>query len=64
VFGSKVSVRDVTLSIVGRNLLLFARVPHIDPENASTSGDTLIPGTESVALPSVRSYGFNVSLKF
>ena len=64
IFGQKLSLRDVTLSVVGRNLLLFDRVPHIDPENSSTSGDTLIPGTESVSLPSVRSYGVNISLKF
>ncbi|HEU5147669.1 MAG TPA: TonB-dependent receptor, partial [Chryseosolibacter sp.] len=55
--------RDVNISLVGRNLLLWTDVPHIDPETASSSGGTIIPGVESVALPSARSYGFNVSFK-
>jgi TonB-linked SusC/RagA family outer membrane protein len=62
-FGST-SLRDVSLSLVGRNLLLFANVPHIDPENASTADGTIIPGVESVSIPSTRSMGVNLSLKF
>lgn len=53
----------VTLSLVGRNLFLWTKVPHIDPETASTAGGTIIPGIDSLALPSVRSYGLNVSVK-
>lgn len=55
--------RDVSISLVGRNLFLWSDVPHIDPETASNSGGTIIPGVESVAMPSARSYGFNVSFK-
>jgi hypothetical protein len=55
--------RDVNLSLVGRNLLLWTDVPHIDPETASNAGGTIIPGVESVAMPSARSYGFNLSFK-
>lgn len=55
--------RDVRLSVVGRNLALWTDVPHIDPETASNSGGTIIPGVESVAIPSARSYGFNLSFK-
>ena len=55
--------RDVSLSVVGRNLLLWTDVPHIDPETASNAGGTIIPGVESVAMPSARSYGFNVSFR-
>lgn len=60
----RIPVRDVNVSLVGRNLFLWTNVPHIDPETASTAGGTIIPGVESVALPSTRSYGFNVSFKF
>ncbi|NJN34451.1 MAG: TonB-dependent receptor [Saprospiraceae bacterium] len=60
----KTSLRDVSFSIVGRNLLLFDNVPHIDPENASTADGTIIPGVESVSIPSTRNIGFNLSLKF
>ena len=55
--------RDVSISLVGRNLVLWTDVPHIDPETASNAGGTIIPGVESVAIPSARSYGFNVSFK-
>jgi TonB-linked SusC/RagA family outer membrane protein len=60
----KASVRDMSLSLVGRNLALWADVPHIDPETASTSGGTVIPGVESVALPSTRSWGVNLNFRF
>jgi TonB-linked SusC/RagA family outer membrane protein len=58
-----VPVRDINLSFVGRNLMLWTDVPHVDPETASTNGGTIIPGVESVAIPSARSYGFNLSFK-
>ena len=56
-------IRDVSISFVGRNLFLWTDAPHIDPETASSSGGTIIPGVESVAMPSARSYGFNLSFK-
>ena len=60
----KAPIRDISFSIVGRNLALWSDVPHVDPETASTSGGTIIPGVESVALPSTRSWGFNLNFKF
>lgn len=60
----KLPVRDLSFSVVGRNLALWTDVPHVDPETASTSGGTIIPGVESVALPSTRSIGFNLNFKF
>jgi len=44
----KASLRDLSVSLVGRNLALWTDVPHIDPETSSTSGGTVIPGVESV----------------
>lgn len=60
----KSGVRDITISVVGRNLLLWSDVPHVDPETASTAGGTIIPGVESVAIPSTKSFGVNLGLKF
>lgn len=60
----KTSLRDLSLSVVGRNLALWTKVPHIDPETSSTSGGTVIPGVESVALPSTRSWGINLNCRF
>ncbi|NJM25326.1 MAG: TonB-dependent receptor [Bacteroidia bacterium] len=58
-----IPVRDLNISFVGRNLALWTDVPHVDPETASTSGGTIIPGVESVAIPSTKSYGFNLNFK-
>ncbi len=63
VFG-KTPFRSVTVTLVGRNLLLWDKVPHIDPENMSYAGGTALPGIEYMAIPSTRSYGVNLSLRF
>ncbi len=60
----KSGLRDLNVSLVGRNLALWTEVPHIDPETSSTAGGTVIPGVESVALPSNRSWGVNVGFRF
>jgi len=33
----KTPIRDLSISVVGRNLALWTNVPHIDPETSSTS---------------------------
>ncbi len=56
-------IKDLTLAVVGRNLaLLYAKVPHIDPETAFSNSN--VQGLEFGQLPSARSIGFNVSFKF
>lgn len=60
----KLHVRDAIVSVVGRNLLLLTGVPHVDPETAELSGGVITPGIESFAMPSLRSFGVNVSFKF
>jgi hypothetical protein len=59
----KLPFRGDNISFVGRNLFLWDRVPHVDPENMSYSGGTALPGIEFMALPSARSYGFNIRVK-
>jgi TonB-linked SusC/RagA family outer membrane protein len=55
--------RDVTVSVVGRNLaLLYATIPHIDPETSFSSSNGN-QGLEFGQLPTNRSIGFNVSFK-
>jgi TonB-linked SusC/RagA family outer membrane protein len=56
-------VKGVTLSLVGRNLAtLVKHTPNIDPESSinSTNGQ----GLELSGYPPVRSWGFNINLKF
>lgn len=56
--------RSVSVALVGRNLALWTDVPHVDPEVMSYSGGTALPGIEYMSIPSSRSYGFNIGLRF
>ena len=57
-------VSDVMLSAFGRNLGVWGLDnDNFDPEVA-TSGSGNIQGSEGGSLPSTKSYGFNVQLKF
>ncbi len=56
-------IKGINISLVGRNLaLLYSTIPHIDPETSFTSGN--VQGFEFGQLPSARSLGFNINLKF
>lgn len=57
-------VQSLTLSLVGRNLALWTENPHFDPETISFNGGTIVPGVEDMALPSSRSFGFNLNATF
>ncbi|MEZ0483326.1 SusC/RagA family TonB-linked outer membrane protein [Fibrella aquatica] len=59
----RVPLRGVALTLVGRNLAVWSKVPHVDPETMSYSGGTALPGIEYMAIPSSRSIGFNLSVK-
>ena len=60
----KIGLRDLSVSLVGNNLMLWTKVPFIDPEAQAMNGGTLIPGMEVTQLPSTRSYGFRINLTF
>jgi TonB-linked SusC/RagA family outer membrane protein len=60
---SKFPVKDLNISLVGRNLaILKTTVPHIDPETAFSSGN--VQGLEYGQLPSARSMGFSIGCRF
>ena len=57
------NIADVTLSLVGRNLLmLYCKAP-FDPEATAATGN-YYQGIDNFMMPSTRSIGFNVKLKF
>jgi len=67
----KMKVQAATLALVGRNLAVFSKVRHIDPETfgyANESSDfgygTKVPGFAVSSMPSVRSFGFTLNVKF
>ena len=61
---SSLGFRYATLSIIGRNLLLFSKVPTIDPETYSIRNGIFVNGFESTSIPTTRSFGVNVKLGF
>ncbi len=61
-FLKKIKLQDANISLFGRNLLLWDDVPHIDPEVAGYSGE--LPGGEFFAIPSARSIGMSLNVKF
>ena len=51
------------VTLVGRNLLLFTDIPHIDPESDGNSGiDNHGRGLEYLSQPSDRTFGINISV--
>lgn len=59
----KLGLVGASVSLVGRNLWIIHKdVPNIDPETAFTNGNA--QGLEDLTLPTIRSYGFNINLKF
>lgn len=57
-------VKAVTLNFVGNNVLLLKKwVDNIDPETFGYSSDNLV-GLESTGVPTTRSLGFNLNVKF
>lgn len=63
-WAEKIGADRASVSIIGRNLLLFTNVPSIDPETYSIRGGTFVPGFESTQLPSTRTIGFSVNVNF
>lgn len=59
----KGKIQGLTISLVGRNLFYIKRnTPNIDPE-ANYSNNSSI-GLEYASLPSVKSYGLNLNVRF
>lgn len=55
---------ELTLAIFGKNLWMWTEFPMFDPEVASLNDSTITPGAEIGQLPSARTVGFQVNLKF
>ena len=58
----KLGFQKASVSLIGRNLLLFTDVPSIDPETYSIRNGLFVNGYESTQLPSTRSYGVALHL--
>ena len=57
-------LQGATISLIGRNLFFLSKdIPHVDPEASLGTSNAGI-GILSNNLPTLRSLGFNISLKF
>lgn len=57
-------IKQATFALYGRDLFMITDFPIFDPETAALNGSTLLPGVEMGQLPSTRTMGLNVTLKF
>jgi TonB-linked SusC/RagA family outer membrane protein len=60
-FTSRMGVSGVQLALVGRNLALWTKNDHIDPESAFDNSN--VQGFEYAQMPSARSIGFNITVR-
>ncbi|EOR92683.1 TonB-dependent receptor [Arcticibacter svalbardensis MN12-7] len=63
-FLQRYRISNMALSLVGRNLWVHSKVPHIDPEQIALDGGTYVPGVESASIPTTRSLGLNLNFNF
>ena len=56
-------IGELSVSLVGRNLLMFYCKAPFDPETTATTGN-YYQGIDKFMMPSTRNIGFNIKLKF
>lgn len=61
---SKLKLAGLSVALYGRDLALFSGFPIFDPETASLNGATIMPGVEMGQLPTPRTWGLNIGLRF
>jgi outer membrane receptor protein involved in Fe transport len=63
-FKSSSSIKGLRLNFVANNVLMLKKwTPNIDPESFSYTSDNVV-GLESPSVPTTRSLGFNLNVKF
>lgn len=61
---SALRISDIKVGFIMNNVLLFTRNPNVDPEQNAMQGRQYTYGVDNMSLPSSRSYGFNLNVKF
>ncbi|KQR93496.1 SusC/RagA family TonB-linked outer membrane protein [Chryseobacterium sp. Leaf180] len=57
-------ITDLTLALFGRNLWMWTKFPLFDPEAATLNDNQITPGVEVGQLPSARTVGIQLNVKF
>jgi len=63
IFGARSNAK-LNLSLVARNILEFTQNKDVDPETLALRGNQILPGTEFLSIPSIKSLGFSIGLNF
>ncbi|MGO1245556.1 MAG: SusC/RagA family TonB-linked outer membrane protein [Sphingobacterium sp.] len=58
----RTAIKAASVSLIGRNLMLWSDVPHIDPEVSAYDGQFV--GVEAMSLPSMRNFGMSINVAF
>ena len=58
------NVCDITVSLVGRNLLMIYKKAPFDPESVASAIDNYYQGIDFFMMPSARNIGFSTRIKF
>lgn len=62
---SKSPIKNISLSLVGRNLFMWTKGQnYVDPEAIAYEGSSITPGVEEMSYPSTKSLGFSVNVLF
>jgi hypothetical protein len=58
-----VKMKAASVSLIGRNFLLWTNLPNVDPETSQGMGNGQM-GFEYMSLPQTKSYGVTLNLTF
>lgn len=61
---SRLRLTGASVAVYGRDIAMISDFPIFDPETASLNGTTVVPGVEMGQMPTPRTMGVNISLKF
>lgn len=60
----QLKITDLTLALFGRNLWMWTKFPLFDPEAATLNDNQITPGVEMGQLPTARTVGVQLNVKF
>lgn len=60
----QLKLTDLTLALFGRNLWMWTKFPLFDPEAATLNDNQITPGVEMGQLPTARTVGVQLNVKF
>jgi TonB-linked SusC/RagA family outer membrane protein len=63
-FTEQLKITDLTIALFGRNLWMWTKYPLFDPEAATLNDNQITPGVEMGQLPTARTVGIQLNVKF